>query len=186
MFIGEMSWRLARLRPHFPVGYARDVPSWAHRLTSLAIALALSGSPAVLAACMALCVESPVTAAAQTGQSHARHGAHSAEAALPAAPSHAHDGASATRSAGAASHSSPTQQSSDARLVATCSNCCIDGQVVSTAGLNVERSGAKALGAAPSVEVASFHLPVAMRAVSPPSPPTAPPAPTRAPLALRI
>lgn len=166
--------------------YTRNVAIWAHRLTSLAVALALSGSPAVLAACMALCVESPVTAADQTSQSHAGHGPHPAEAAVPAASSHAHHGASATQSAGAVSHSSTTQESSDTRLVATCSNCCVDGQVASTAGLNAERSGANALGAAPSVEVASFHLPPAADALSPPRPPTAPPAPTRAPLALRI
>ncbi len=176
----------APLARPFNVAYTRNVVSWAHRLTSLAVALALSGSPAVLAACMALCVESPVTAAAQTSQAHAGHGAHSAAAAVPAASSHAHHGAAATQSAGAVSHSSTNHESSDTRLVATCSNCCVDGEVASTAGLNAERSGANALGAAPSVEVASFHLPPAAHALSPSSPPTAPPAPTRAPLALRI
>ena len=177
-------WRAPRDR-QVTWGYTRNVASLPTRLTSLAIAIVLSGSPAALAACMALCVESPVSAAAQTGQPRAGHGPHP-EAAAPAAP-HAHHGASvATLSAGAASHASSTQQSSDTRFVATCSNCCVDGQVASAAGLNVERGGVKMLGVAPSVEVASFHLPLVAHAAPPPSPPTPPPAPTRAPLALRI
>src|SRR5690606_2052481 len=54
--------------PASPFGYTRNVLSWSHGLTCVALAFALSGSPAMLAACMALCVDSPVmTTAGRSG-----------------------------------------------------------------------------------------------------------------------
>ncbi len=53
--------------------YTRGVASFAHRLTSVAMAFALSGSPAVLAACMALCLDSPMAAASATDGTQADH-----------------------------------------------------------------------------------------------------------------
>jgi len=171
--------------PRFsPLGYTRRV-SWSHRLTCFALTLALSGSPAVLAACMALCLGSQVTAAPQAGDSRSGHSAHESTLASVAASAHAHHGGSArVQSVANAVASRPLHHSSNARLVRSCHTCCADGLVAVAAG--VERADTKAFGAAPSVQLASFQLNPATHVALLPNPPVSPPSPTRAPLALRI
>jgi len=161
------------------------VSSFAHRLTCFVMAFALSGSPAVLSACMALCLDSPV-AANSTEATQVGHAGHSAVTVPAAVSPHAHHGtpASAQLTAGVV-NASPLAPS-DARLVGTCDNCCLSGPVAFAAGPGVERTDGKAFAMAPTVSVAVFHLSVTTYAAAPPSPPVPPPSPTRAPLALRI
>ena len=72
--------------------YTRNVAFLPKRLTSLAIVIALSGSPAVLSACMAICLQGEATAGSHTETQSAGHAAH--VAAGPAGASgHAHHGA---------------------------------------------------------------------------------------------
>ena len=168
--------------------YTWNVASLPKRLTSLAIVIALSGSPAVLSACMALCLQGVATAASHTDGQSAGHTAHVAAAVPAGASTHAHHGSpvsnesAATASATAAS----SRQSSEAPLSATCTNCCPEGPAMLAAGLGVERTDAKAFGAAPAIQVASFRVSVASHAAAPLRPPVPPPSPTRAPLALRL
>lgn len=165
--------------------YTRGVGSFAHRLTSVLMAFALSGSPAVLSACMALCLDSPV-AANTTDATQAGHGDH-ATVAEPAAPSpHAHHGTAASPQPTATVANPSSLAPPDARLVGTCDNCCVAGPVAFAAGPGVERTDGKAFAMAPTVAVALFQMSVATPAPAPLRPPVPPPSPTRAPLALRI
>jgi hypothetical protein len=157
------------------------------RLTSLAIVIALSGAPAVLSACMALCLQGVVTAASHSESQSAGHAAH--RAAAPAVPAaHAHHGSPVPdESAAIAPTAASSSDSSEARLSTTCTNCCPEGQAVLVAGPNVERTDAKSFSATPAVsQVASFLLTPPGLGASPPSPPVPPPSPTRASLVLRI
>jgi hypothetical protein len=175
-----------RRPPASLLGYTRNVPTWSQRLTCLALAFALSGSPAVLAACMALCVDSPIimTTAGPEAALHAHHHEHGAAAAPttedPAA-NHVGHGALAPEVVLAA-----VPQASDARLTATCSDCCLDGGVVPAAGLRVERRDGDAASEAATARLAPFDLSRAVQAASPPRPPMPPISPVRTPLALRI
>jgi len=167
-------------------GYTRSV-ALPKRLTSLAIAIALSGSPAVLSACMALCLPGVDTAASNTDSQSAGHAAHLA-AAPAGASAHAHHGSSVSHeSAATAPTTASSHGSAEARLSTTCTNCCPEGQAVLVAGPGVERTDAKSFSVTSTgSQVASFlPTPLGLRA-SPPNPPVPPPSPTRAPLVLRI
>ena len=151
--------------------YTRDVAFLAKRLTTIATVFALSGSPAALYACMALCLQ----AAPMAAMAH-EHGAPVPHAApVPAvAAGHAH-------------HTSPAApESSDARLGATCHDCCPDGVAV-VIGLGAERTDTHACGATPMVvAVAHFLLTTSVLGAAPHGPPASPPASPRAPLVLRV
>ena len=169
-----------------PRAYTRDVASLAHRLTSLALAFALIGSPALLAACMALCLHGSVAVATRTVHPHAGHGSHSAESA-PAASGHVQHGVSAATDSPAAMTHTPSQHSpSGARMAGVCTDCCTGGPLTFAADFGGERSNAKTFTAVPIVQVAWFGLTPVTDAVSPPHPPIPPVSPARAPLALRI
>jgi hypothetical protein len=145
------------------------------------MAIALSGSPAVLSACMALCLDNPATAGA-TQADHSAHGM-----AEPAAASlHAHQGADASVHSAISGETASRPAPSDARLVRTCDTCCIAGPVALAAGPGIERIDGKAFAMAPSAAVALHQVSVATDTAAPPHPPVPPPSPTRAPLALRI
>ena len=168
--------------------YTPNVASLPKRLTSLAIVIALSGSPAVLSACMALCLQGVATAASHPDSQSAGHAAHLAAVVPPGASAHAHHGApvsnesAATRPATQLSHAS-----SEARLSAPCTNCCPEGQATMVAGRGVERIDATSFSATPiASQVASFLVTLPGLGASPPSPPVPPPSPTRALLVLRI
>jgi hypothetical protein len=148
------------------------------------MAIALSGSPAVLAACMALCLGSPIAASATDG-TQADHKGHGAVAEPAAVSPHAHHGTAASTQPTASQASASPLAPSDARLVGSCDSCCVAGPVAFAAGPGVERTDGKAFATAPAVSVA-FQLIAATHAAAPPSPPVPPPSPTRAPLALRI
>lgn len=157
--------------------------SLAKRLMSLATVAALSGSPAVLSACIALCL--PGVAATTVLHEHGApvgHAAHAAASTPSVVSGHAHHASRASHSPVAAAFDSASRDSSDARLNATCKNCCPDGQVALVAG--VKRADPHALGAAPVVsQVTSFVVTTSVLSASPPSPRLAPP---RTLLVLRI
>ena len=162
--------------------YTRSVLSWPKKLTSVAMVVALSGSPAVLTACMALCFE----AAPMAAMAHEHDAAAGQMAPAPTAavmPGHAHHGAATTPAAADTRSSAPA--SSTAHLGATCNNCCPDGVAV-VAGPGLERTVAHACGAAPMVPVARFLVTTAVFGAAPAGPPVSPPAPPRAPLVLRV
>lgn len=187
MMGGAAASGLRRRLPASPLSYTRKVSSWSHRFTCLALALALSGSPAVLAACMALCVDNPVTTAAQTG--HADHGARATEVvpeAAPRAQHHNHGVEAAPAVAETAAHLPSAPQPSHVRLMATCTDCCPDGEFASAPGLRAELRDVDAASVAATERAASFDLSRAVQAASPSSPPIPPTSPARAPLALRI
>jgi hypothetical protein len=164
--------------------YTRDVTSWPRRLTSLAMVFALSGSPAVFAACMALCLQgTPLTAVSYQGGTPEQHVAHALVPAQAVASVHSHHGSSASdQSAAKATNGA----SSDPHIGALCHGCCPDG-VVFGAGLGVERTGLHGLGAAPMVvAMAPFLLTTPVSGVLPHSPPASPSAPPWALLVLRI
>jgi hypothetical protein len=165
--------------------YTRGVVSFAQRLTSVAMAFALSGSPAVLSACMALCLDSPVAASAM-GDTQPGHNGHGGMTEPAAESPHAHHGTAAPTQPSATVATASPLVPSDARLVGSCDSCCVVGPVAFAAGPGVERTDGKAFATAPAGSVVSFHMNAATHAATPPSPPVPPPSPTRAPLALRI
>jgi hypothetical protein len=154
-------------------------------VTSFVMAFALSGSPAVLSACMALCVDSPAIVATSHG-TQSGHAGHAA-ATEPAATSlHAHHG-TATPPQASPSVSNPSPLApSDASLGGTCDNCCAAGPIAFAAGPGLERADGKAFAIASTAVVTLFPLSVAAHAAGPRRSPAPPPSPTRAPLALRI
>jgi len=164
--------------------YTRDVGSRAHRLVSVVLAFALSGSPAVLAACTALCMDSAVAAHAAdaTPAGHQGHGAITDAGVAP----HAHHSSPASpRPAVSAADPSPHAHSA-ARLVGACDSCCDAGAAAVVAGPGVERTSGQAFALAPTVAVAPFYPSVTTPRATPPSAHVPPPSPTRAPLTLRI
>lgn len=164
--------------------YSQNVASLAHRLTSLAMMFALSGSPAALSACVALCMEG--MAGSHEGLSAEKHET------KPAAPTvvagHGHHGAPVPHEALAlvSHHSSVAPDATDTRLGSSCEDCCSSNPQGFVSRLGTVRVDAKSLVAAVATPVASFLLAHAGSRSSHLSPPIAPPAPPRAPLALRI
>jgi hypothetical protein len=149
------------------------------------MAFALSGSPVVLAACMALCLDSPMAAASATDGTQAVHNGHDAVAAPAAVSIHAHHDTAVSIAPSANLASASPLAPSDARLDGSCDSCCVASRVGYTAGSGVARTDGKAFAPAPAVSIA-FHVIAATDAAAPPSPPVPPPSPIRAPLALRI
>ncbi|MGE3411021.1 MAG: hypothetical protein AB7L91_02225 [Dehalococcoidia bacterium] len=158
--------------------------SWSRRLTCLAVATVLSGSPAVLSACMALCVDGPVARASAPEGTPAGHHQHGVASAPMASSSHARHAPSTPGApdAGVTSALPP----SAARLSSTCDSCCDAGPDAIVAGLVAGRTAAQAVATAPTPAAVPFHIGASTSVGPPPSPPVPPPSPTRAPLALRI
>ncbi len=166
--------------------YTRNVASLPKRLTSLATVIALSGSPAVLSTCMALCLQDVPAMAHKHGAS-VEHAAQ-AQAATPVAVSgHSHHGSPTAPEARASANARVSApKSSETHIGATCNNCCPDGVAV-VAGPRVERTDAHAFGATPTlVQVAHFLVTTSALGVAPHGPPVSPPAPLTAPRILRI
>jgi hypothetical protein len=178
---GAVRMRLMRGRT---LAYTRHVALWAHRLTCLSLALALSGTPAVLAVCVSMCAENAVTADVQPR--HSGRGDHSQpSAAAPA--SHEHHGASPDSGLdGPTSLAGYPRGALPPRVEAPCSNCCNDGQSAALVGLRAERSDAQLIAVASTAQGAPFHAPLTVHTAMRPGPPIPPPSPPRAPLALRI
>lgn len=168
-------------------GYARNAASLPKRLTSLAIVIALSGSPAVLSVCMALCQPGVATAASHEGSPPEGHSVHASAPATAVASVYDHHGSSGSNAPAAkATNSASSHEWSDARLTATCRHCCSDA-VAFVAGPGAERIDARGFATTPMIPlVASFLVTTSVPGASPPSPPVPPPSPNRAPLALRI
>lgn len=179
---------MSRMQAAAGVGQARwaytpHVASWSKRLTSFAMVIALSGSSALLSACMALCLD---TAMAATAHEHrAPEGG-----AAPASPSAAMSGHS--------HHGSPTTPSPDdgaerasalsvASVHANCDSCCLDG-ISAVALRNGESSDAHLLGAALMAVPAAGYLRTigAGFGAAPHGPPVPLPPVHEAPLVLRV
>ena len=73
-----------------PSAYTRSVASLPKRMTGLALVVALSGSPAVLSACMAVCLQGVATAASHTDTQSTGHAAHVTATVPAGASAHAH------------------------------------------------------------------------------------------------
>jgi hypothetical protein len=159
------------------------VMSGLRRLVCVAIVFAMSGSPAVISACMALCLPQ------MAGPASHEHGAmtpRSQHAPVPAAaPSHAHHIPTAPHES--ALTSSAPLHGSDARWMAGCADCCPEEQAALVAGFGADRSSAQTLlSAALYLREIPFAAAPANAGVSPPDPLVDPPSPVRAPLVLRI
>jgi hypothetical protein len=151
--------------------------------------ITLSGSPAVLAACGALCLPGVDTQASTADGATVAHAAHSPVPAVAAL--HVHHGSPVSAEAATAPAtlgSSPAW--SHAAVSPACSECCSDRQTALVAGAGVERVDAFTLRAAPAASpVPGFLLTTAVGGASPsgpPRPPVPPPSPARAVLVLRI
>lgn len=156
------------------------------------MAFALSGSPAMAAACMARCLGTPESASATSGPQHgtydraeARHEGHGAATRPDTVSSHAHHGPTASVQP-AASQAVSAQTSPHAHLVERCDSCCVEGPAGFAAGPGVEQPAARPCTVAPTAAVAVFRLRAIAHVLVPPRPPVPPLPPTRAPLALRI
>jgi hypothetical protein len=164
--------------------YTRTVVPLARRLTSVAMAVTLSGSPAVLSACMALCVDVPAASASEVpAGGHHGHG----DVTEPVAGSpHAHHGIAASTGPTAHAADASPMVPPDARLAGDCDDCCIAGTAALPAGPGVPRTDGQALATTPAVVLAAFQVRARPDQAAPLRPPVPPPSPTRAPLALRI
>lgn len=162
------------------MGYSGIVVLLARQVVIAATVLALSGSQAVLSACLALCFASTPAAAGTHHQSAeaesvnveaaAEHHGHHAS---PAAPE------STEATAPIADHDSPPI------LKALCGSCCPDGDATLVAGARAERADTIALAIAPTT--LSWQLPPSVgRTASPSGPPVSPPPPVGALTPLRI
>jgi uncharacterized Zn-binding protein involved in type VI secretion len=168
-------------------GYTRTVTSLRNRLTGVAVVIVLSGSPAMLSACMAFCLQDELAPSHEHGAS-VGHVTHSSSTVQTDGAAHAHhgslvsNGSDATTAMSVASHSS-----SKVLLSIVGTNCCPEAQTVLLAGRGVERTDAASLGATSTVsKVASFYPTPPVLGASPPGSPGSPPSPTTAALVLRI
>ncbi len=170
--------------------YTRNVASLPRRMTGLALVIALSGSPAVLSACMAVCLQGVATAASHTDSQSTGHAAHVTATVPAGASAHAHHASPVSNESAASGLATASSHDSfERRLSAPCTNCCPEGQAMSmsVAGPGAERIDAKSFSATPiALRVASFLATSPDLGASPPSPPVSPPSPTRALLVLRI
>ena len=168
-------------------GYTRPVAAWTNRLASFAAVFALSGSPAALSACMALCLQpAPMTALADEQGALVRQTAPASSAAGVSCHS-AHSSPAAHAAPASADARALAHELSNVRLGAT-GDCCSHGvTVAAVTGPGVERANAHAFGAAAmAVPLARYLLTTSVLGATPHSPPASPPAPTSAPLVLRI
>jgi hypothetical protein len=153
------------------------------RLVCFAIAFAMSGSPAVISACMALCLPDGPRAASH-GTAAFEQPSHPP---APAAPSaHAHHVADAAPDSSAGDL--PPVEHPDARVIAGCDDCCPDESSALVAGLGAQRMNAHpSLAAPPSeLEAVRFASVSSIVGLSPPGPPVRPPSPAASRLVLRI
>lgn len=154
------------------------------RATSLLTALGLAGTPAVLAACLALCAPGMAHAATDIGRDvHAGHAstvevAH--EGHQTPDPHAAHHG-EMSDAAGTAASCCP-----DARWQGVDASCCPDAAVTFGTKVPAARDGAGLLYPVAVTVARVFAPPSSPASFSPLSRPLVPPSPTRSPLVLRI
>ncbi|MFN2444356.1 MAG: hypothetical protein ABR606_02000 [Vicinamibacterales bacterium] len=166
--------------------------SWTYRAVSLAMIVALAGTPAVAAACAALCMpevgQSSSMAMADTTHHHATHGS------MPAAEAQATRDESGAQGAG--QHHALAQESQQARsgsraaaieaAAASARTCCSSTDAVLRASAAAVRAHTGALVATASAVATPVHAQMSLRSQSGDSPPFVPPCPTRDPVVLRI
>ncbi len=154
----------------------------ARQLTSLMTALALSGAPAAMSACLMLCVSEASASAASSHEVSANIDALPKTAVVTSGHEH-HGGDMPPEHASQTLHDE--SRGPTAHVAAVCGDCCSDAQMALVTGLRAERAGHQALSLAPSVTLLpSLDVTVPWSAASPPGPPV--PAPPAAPLPLRI
>ena len=160
-------------------GYSGSVVLLARQVVIVATVLALSGSQAVLSACLALCSGSH-SAAVVT-----HHG--SAEAQSVVASAAEHQGHHPTPAAPDSTEAAVPLAGHDSapELKALCGSCCPDSAATLVAGPRAERADAIALAIAPTT--LSWQLPASIgRTVPSLGPPVSPQPPIGALIPLRI
>ncbi len=161
-------------------GYTRTVGAISRPLAGVVMALALSGTPALLAACALLCVPSSTHVATAAAVSpHAACCLPQREAPPPGHAHHgAHDGAVASSPTGVPEHAP--------QMAGVEASCCPDAQTVSIAATASGRADGGLLAASPAVAVAVLaeRLPTGSARAGTLHPPLR--APARRPLVLRI
>ena len=176
----------ARGRSSSVHAYTQDLMLWLRQAASLVAVFALSGSPAVLSACMAACLQAgPVALPIEQGASAAHAPRPAASSPAPdVASEHAHHSSSGSHQSSGDRQASPDSST----LSAVCGNCCGDGQTTVIDAVGVERTGAQRLaGASVPAPVPSYLTAIVARRASPPrTPPISPPSPARSSLVLRI
>lgn len=162
------------------MGYSGTVVLLARQVVIAATVLALSGSQAVLSACLALCFASTPAAA---GTHHQSAEAESVNVVAAAE----HDGHHASPAAPESSEAAAllANHGSAPILKALCGSCCPDSDVTRVAGPRAERADTIALALAPTT--LSWQLPVNIGRTAPSlGPPVSPPPPVGALIPLRI
>jgi len=153
---------------------------WAKPLTIIATTLALSGSPAVLSVCLALCLHDMPAPMAP-------HHAEGQAAPAAAAPHHGHHASTDLPTAPAIDAAPAARDEAATRLTARGGNCCSDAQLAFMAGPRVERTDVVSLAVASAAAPPSWLQPLIAGHVGlSAGPPVSPPPPFSAPLPLRI
>lgn len=162
--------------------------AWPQRLASFAVVFALSGSPAALSACMAVCLQhAPTTAMADEQGAPVRQTAPASSAARASCHS-AHSSPAAHAAPASADARASAHKLSAVRLGVADRDCCSHGVAVAdVTGPRVERADAHAYGAAAMVvPLARYLLTTSLLGAAPHGPPASPPALPTALLVLRI
>jgi hypothetical protein len=158
--------------------------AWARKLTVLASVVTLSGSPAVLSACLAVCLHDVRSMASRVTSSNQQSHAATADNEAVLAHRH-HHGDVETTTAVSGQRARPDQ--SAPHLTPLCSSCCAGVELAFMTGPRAERTDLAALGVAPTaVLLRWFATAVSARTPSFSAPPVMPLPPITASIPLRI
>ena len=162
------------------MAYSGNVVLMVRQVVIVATVLALSGSQAVLSACLALCFASTPAAAGT------HHGSAEAESVNVVATAEHHGHHTSPAAPESAEAVAPLANNGSAPILkALCGSCCPDGDVTRVAGPRAERADTIALALAPTT--LSWQLPVSVGRTAPSlGPPVSPPPPVGALTPLRI
>jgi hypothetical protein len=164
--------------------YTAMVMAWARRLTALASVVVLSGSPVVLSACLAVCLEDMTPTASRVTSSN-RHG-HAAKAEHAAVAQHQHHHRDVEPVTVVRGQSGRPNESAP-RLAALCGSCCTGLELAFMTGPRAERTDLVALGMASTAVLLTWSAPATSdRTSSFSDPPVTPLPPISAPVPLRI
>jgi hypothetical protein len=152
------------------MGYSGTVVLLARQVVIVATVLALSGSQAVLSACLALCFGSTPAAAVT------HHGSAEAESVIVAAAAEHHGHHASPAAPESTEAVAPLADHGSApTLKALCGSCCPDSDVTLVAGPRAERADASALAIAPTT--LSWQLPASIGRTAPSLGPAVSPSP---------
>jgi hypothetical protein len=156
--------------------------AWARRLTVLASVVALSGSPSVLSACLAVCLQdmTPMASRVIRDQNHAATADHEA------ATQHQHHHGNAEAIASDSDQRTRPAESFP-HLTALCGSCCDGVALAFMTGPRAERTDVVGLGMGSTAVLVAWLAPAtSARTSSFSDPPVTPLPPISAPIPLRI